>query len=427
MMEKEIKSVAGTEDILPGQWGWRRRFHAEARRLFELYGYGEVHTPLLEHTALFVKGTGETTDIVQKQMYTVEDAEGNGITLRPEGTPPAIRAYLEKNLHKEKRFQKFYYLGPMFRKERPQKGRLRQFHQAGVEALGSASPLLDAETIMLAVDVCRAVGLKRFTLKLNSIGCPKCRPAYRSAVHGLLASRSRQLCQDCQARLDRNVFRVLDCKNEQCKAVTAELPTITDSLCEECLIHYAQVKAALAEAGIGFSEDPHLVRGLDYYTRTVYEITHGGLGARDAICGGGRYDELVELLGGPSIPCVGFAMGVEATILAMEAELGPAPATHVLPSVYVVCFEDEARADCFRLVHALRSAGVCAEMDFEGRSPKAQMRSANDLNCPLCFLIGERELQQHQVLIKEMAGGKQWSVPAERAVEEVEEFLKETQ
>ena len=424
MTEPAIQSVQGTEDILPGQWGWWRRLCEEARRLFELYGYGEVRTPIFEHLALFVKGTGETTDIVQKQMYLIESGGGDGMALRPEGTPPVIRAYLEHNFHKSRRFQKFYYVGPMFRKERPQKGRLRQFHQAGVEAIGGASPLLDAETIMLAVDIYRAVGLKRFVVKLNSIGCADCRPTYRQEVRGLLEAHRGDLCEDCQLRLDRNVFRILDCKNEQCRQLTAELPTMADSLCAQCKEHYLEVKRALDESGVAYVEDPHLVRGLDYYTRTVYEITHEGLGARDTICGGGRYDGLVELLGGPPTPCVGFAMGVEASILAAEAELGAAPSTELRPAIYVVCFQQEARTVSFGLLRSLREAGIAAEMDFEDRSAKAQMRAANSLGCPLCFLVGQREVEQGRVSIKDMQGGEQWTVAFAEAVAEVRRFME---
>jgi len=425
MPEPQIQSVRGTEDILPHQWGWWRRLHKEAVRLFELYGYGEVRTPILEPLALFAKGTGETTDIVQKQMYLLEGGgETERVTLRPEGTPPTIRAYLEHNLHKKRRFQKLYYIGPMFRNERPQKGRLRQFHQAGVEAIGSASPLLDAETIMLAVDIYRAVGLKDFVVNLNSIGCANCRPAYRQRVRGLLEGRRGELCEECSLRLDRNVFRILDCKNERCKKIARELPSMADSLCEQCEEHYLQVKNALDRQGVTYVEDPHLVRGLDYYTRTVYEIKHSGLGARDTICGGGRYDGLVELLGGVPTPCVGFAMGLEASILAMESELGAAPSTEPRPAVYVVCFQEEGREVSFKLLQSLRKAGIAAEMDFESRSAKAQLRAANSLGCPLCFLVGERELEQGQVSIKNMQSGEQWTVGFAKAAGEVSRFLE---
>ena len=281
----------------------------------------------------------------------------------------------------------------MFRHERPQRGRLRQFHQLGIEAIGGASPLLDVETILVALDIFRGVGLTKSQLWINSIGCQDCRPAFREMLRGILNEHLNQLCDDCRARIDRNVLRVYDCKNEGCRRVVETLPTMVEHLDAPCAEHYAQVKAALASAGVEFSEDPRLVRGLDYYTRTVYEIKHPSLGARDTICGGGRYDGLVELLGGPPTPCVGFGLGCEATLLAMEAELGAPEDSSPRPDVYIVCFEKDARADCFVLVEELRRAGLSAEMDYEGRSAKAQMRMANRLNARYCFLIGGDELE----------------------------------
>lgn len=424
MAEVQLRSVKGTQDVLPHQWGWWRRLYGVARERLEVYNYRELRTPILENTLLFAKGTGETTDIVEKQMYTMDAGDGESIALRPEGTPPAVRAYLEYDLAKDRKFQKFYYIGAMFRRERPQKGRLRQFHQIGIEAIGSPSPLLDAETIIVALDIYRSLGLKQFIVNLNSIGCEACRPAYREKVRSLLEERKNDLCEECRRRMHRNVFRVLDCKVERCKEIAAQMPRTVDHLCDECSRHYGEVKEVLGEEGIAFVENPLLVRGLDYYTKTVYEITHPGLGARDTICGGGRYDGLVELLGGPATPCVGFAMGVEASILAMEAELGAAPDSELTCSVYVVRFDNEGLRSCFELVQRLRGAGIAAEMDFEQRSAKAQMRSAHKLGSPLCFLIGSNELEQQQVLIRDMAGGQQWNVPWEDAAQEVERLLK---
>ena len=424
MSSEQIRSLPGTEDRLPGRWACWRSLHHAAARLFALYGYGEVQVPLIEDTRLFVKGTGETTDIVEKQMYTLQSGESESIALRPEGTPSAVRAYLQANLHKQEQFQKFWYAGPMFRKERPQKGRLRQFHQIGVEAIGSASALMDAETLLLATSIYREVGLKKLKVFVNTIGCEKCRPAYRNELRARLEEHRAELCEDCRNRIERNVLRVLDCKNERCKVIVGTLPDGAGYLCAECLAHYEQLKRSLQTHGLAFEEDPRLVRGLDYYTRTVYEIKHPGLGARDTICGGGRYDGLVEHLGGPSVPCVGFAMGVEASILAMEAELGPPLDSGVRPEVFVVCFEAGAREQCFELVAALRDAGVGADTDYEGRSAKAQMRVANRLACPYCFLIGGQELATRQVLIREMAGGRQWTVPWDKAAAEMAAVLK---
>jgi histidyl-tRNA synthetase len=425
MANDPIRSVPGTEDVLPAQWGHWRLLCDASRRLFELYGYGEVRTPVLEDTRLFVKGTGETTDIVQKQMYTIPAGEDRSIALRPEGTPPVVRAYLGGNLHKQEPFQKFFYIGPMFRHERPQKGRLRQFHQIGVEVVGSASPLVDAETIILSDRIFRAVGLAGHRAFINSIGCPNCRPAYRDELCASLRERVGDLCEDCTDRFERNVLRVLDCKNEGCKTIVAQMPTMADRLCGACTEHYAALKTVLRAAGVEFEEDPLLVRGLDYYTRTVFETRHSGLGARDAICGGGRYDRLVELLGGPPMPCVGFGIGAEPTLIAMQEELGPAKDTTPQPAVYLVCFENEARSLAFELALDLRKAGVPAGMDFQDRSAKAQMRTANKQGARLCFLLGRDELDRGEVAVKDMAEGRQWSVPRERAVPEAVKLLSE--
>ena len=419
MSDIPIKSLSGTADRLPWQWRLWRRLHAAARRQFGLYGYGELSTPVIEEADLFVKGTGEDTEIVEKQMYTIPpadtgaDRDGETVTLRPEGTPPAIRAYLEANLHKKQQFQKFWYAGPMFRRERPQKGRLRQFHQIGVEAVGGASPLLDAETILLADSIYKNAGLSQCRICINTIGCPECRPIYHENLRNELEKRKEELCPDCSARLRRNVLRVLDCKNTSCRKAAAGTPCIRDMVCEKCLGHYEALKSALDAEGLGYEEEPHLVRGLDYYTRTVYEIKHDALGARDTICGGGRYDGLVPQMGGPQTPCVGFAMGVEPSLIAMEEEIDTdGDGTDGLEA-YVVCFEDSARSRCFQLLMSLRKAGVAAEMDFENRSPRAQMKMANKTGAEFCLLVGERELTKNEVTLKNMKSGQQWNVPWE--------------
>jgi histidyl-tRNA synthetase len=421
---EQIRSAQGTEDVLPGQWTYWRRLYDAARELFERYGYGEIRTPIFEDTRLFIKGTGETTEIVEKQMYTIARGDDASVTLRPEGTPAVIRAYLQANLHKQEPFQKLYYTGPMFRYERPQRGRLRQFHQVGVEAIGGASPLLDAETISVAVDLFAEIGLTKQTTYINSMGCPECRPAMREHVRVILAERSDELCPEHRERYEQNVFRVLDCKKEGCRRVSEDVPPITDLLCPACAEHLAQVRSALKGAGVAFEVDPHLVRGLDYYTRTVYEIKHPDLGARDTICGGGRYDALVEMLGGPPMPCVGFAIGVEPALLAMEAELGPAEESRLRPDVYVIAFGGEVRDECFALIQELRRAGIGADMDYEGRSPKAQMRSANRTGAPVCVLIGPDELKRGEATVKDMGEGGQESVPRASVTDAVRALLR---
>ena len=410
MSQEQIKSVLGTEDVFPGGWGHWRALHAAARETFARYGYGEIRTPIFEDARLFVKGTGQTTEIVQKQMYTIPRADGDSLALRPEGTPPVIRAYLGAKLHKSEPFQKLFYVGPMFRNERPQRGRLRQFHQIGIEAVGSASPLLDAETVAVAMDTFVNVGLTKHTAYVNSMGCTECRPGMREQMVAIVAKRQDELCDDHRERYETNVFRVLDCKKEGCRRVSRDVPPVTDLLCQACTDHFAQVKDGLATAGVAFEVDPHLVRGLDYYTRTVYEIKHPDLGARDTICGGGRYDGLVELLGGPPTPCTGFGMGVEPILLAMEAELGEAPDSAARPDAFVVCFAEEARGECFALVQELRRAGLAADVDYEGRSPKSQMRVANRSGARVCLLLGPDELARGEVTVKDMAEGEQSAV-----------------
>lgn len=418
-----MKSLAGTEDRMPWQWNHHNRLYEAAKESFSLYNYGKICTPILEETDLFIKGTGETTDVVEKQMYTIDSENEESITLRPEGTPPVVRAYLQCDLHKKQAFQKFWYEGPMFRKERPQRGRLRQFHQIGAEAIGGNSPLTDAETILLADTIFRKAGLSNFEVYINSIGCRDCRKAYRNALKELLDDQRDDLCEDCQRRIDRNILRVLDCKNPGCHEVVEKLPGVTDFLCDDCNRHYGRVKDALRTENVPFTEDNRLVRGLDYYTKTVYEIKHPGLGARDTICGGGRYDNLVEQMGGPDIPCVGFAIGVEATLIAMEQELGPDNETPEPLSVYVICFDREAREKCFEQVQKLRQNGVTAEMDYENRSAKAQMRMADKAEAQYCFLIGTRELESEEVLVKEMQSGEQWTVEWNMAAKRMAERL----
>lgn len=426
MTQQEIQSLQGTEDLLPWQWGHWRNLYRAAREMFRRYGYGSLRTPVIEYTRLFEKGTGATTDIVQKEMYTIPTSdEEETICLRPEGTPPAIRAYLENGLHMTDPFQKFCYMGPMFRHERPQRGRLRQFHQIGVEAIGGASPSLDAETIALANDIFREVGLKQCTTYVNSLGCADDRAQFRDEIQDMLRQRVDALCADCHERLERNVLRVYDCKNEACQQVVSDLPTMLDYICEQCREHYEAVRGWLEHAGVPYLEDPRLARGLDYYTRTVYEIKHPGLGARDTICGGGRYDNLVELFGGPSMPCVGFGIGAEATLLAMESELGEPEGTAPRPQAYVVCFGDEARGPAFVLAQELRAEDLSVELDHEDRSPSSQMKVANRLNAPICLLLGGNELEAGEVTLKNMATGKQWQVPREETAAAVRKALLE--
>ncbi|MDR4508454.1 MAG: histidine--tRNA ligase [Candidatus Brocadiaceae bacterium] len=411
-----FKAPRGTEDVLPGNWILWQKLVEIGRQEFALCGYNEIRTPIFEDTRLFTRSLGEATDIVEKEMYTFADSEDSKITLRPENTASVMRAYLEYELHKIRKFQKFYYIGPQFRKERPQAGRLRQFHQMGLEAVGTTDPLLDVETIGIAVRIFDRINLKGYKVKINSIGCNQCRPVFRKVIKEKLSEHEEALCELCQSRLYRNVFRVLDCKNENCKTIGSHLPSIHDYLCPDCQLHARTVREALLEIGIPYIVDAHLVRGLDYYTRTVYEISHSALGARDAICAGGRYDNLISDIGGPPIGAVGFAIGMEATILALENSISKKHhpmhqeiCGHSL-SVYIISIGQETKKQCFYLLNLLRKSNISADIDYEGRSPKAQMRMANKLGARYVVLLGPDELARSEIKIKEMETGEEISI-----------------
>lgn len=422
-MAVNYRAPRGTRDILPEEVGLWRYLEETARAIFTRAGYGETRTPIFEDTELFLRSTGEDTDIVEKEMYTLERADGASITLRPEGTPSIARAYIEHDLAKQAPFRKFFYVGPMFRYERPQAGRSRQFHQAGVEAFGSDSPLLDVETIDLAAQFFDAIGLTGYEVRINSIGCAGCRGDFRQLLRSRLESRRSQLCENCQRRFERNVFRILDCKEEGCRGIIMTLPVVADHLCPACAEHWQEVQAGLKALGRPYVHDPHLVRGLDYYTRTVYEFVHGGLGARNAVCGGGRYDNLVGELGGAQVGGIGFAVGFEPTIAALSGEArehATRTGSRAGLDVYVVRASDEARLLTLQLAHELRQAGFASDLDFEGRSLKAQMRSANRLQARFALILGEEELARGTVTVREMATASQESVPRG----EVSEWLR---
>ncbi len=410
--EKYIKAPLGMKDIFPDErqlWG---EMEAAAREEFELSGYCEIRTPVFEDTRLFVRSIGETSDIVEKEMYTFGDTAESTITLRPENTAPVMRAYLEYELHKTKKFQKFYYIGPMFRKERPQAGRLRQFHQMGIEAIGSHDPLLDVETIKIATRVYDRLGLSGYVVKINSIGCEKCRPGFRAILKEELTKYKDDLCELCKARLDRNVFRVLDCKQKKCKEICKNVSSIEEHICKDCSDHFKTVKDTLEDINLGFKLDPHLVRGLDYYTKTVYEITHPSMGARDTICAGGRYDNLISDIGGPPIGAVGFAAGIEASMIAIintrkkDSERKP-DTSRLAPDIYIVSIGNETRNYCFKLLNTLRQSGISVDMDYECRSTKAQMRTANKLNARFTVVIGPDEIEKKVIKLKDMQTGEE--------------------
>ncbi|MHC4472600.1 MAG: histidine--tRNA ligase [Planctomycetota bacterium] len=419
MAGKEVIRIPrGTVDLTGEELARIEAVEGTAREVFERFGYREIRGPLFEETRLFARTTGETTDIVEREMFSIP-REGEPYSLRPEGTPSVVRHYVERSLFSQAPFQKLFYVGAMFRYERPQAGRQRQFHQVGVEALGSMDPLIDAEVILVQDRFFRGLGVTGQEVRLNTIGCAECRTSYRKVLLDELEPRKDALCANCLRRMDRNVLRVLDCKVEGCREVVRDLTPVEDMVCEGCREHYEGVQAAIGAAGVAFTKDPFLVRGLDYYTRTVFETIHPALGARDAICGGGRYDGLVEMLGGPPTPALGFAIGVEPTLLALSAlEKTPEVAAFGLDA-WVVAVNDDCRAPAFRLLGRLRDADLSADLDYEGRGMKAQMKKAARAGAANALILGPGEIERGSVTLRRMDTGEQEEVSEDEAVERV--------
>ncbi len=412
MKPEAFKAVRGMGDIFPPEAARWTALETLARRAADRYGYGEIRTPLVEPTALFVRGIGEGTDIVDKEMFSFTDAGDKNLSLRPEGTAGVVRAYLEAGVYARESLARYCYLGPMFRRERPQAGRRRQFHQFGVEALGESNPALDAEVVDLLVFFLAAAGVEGARIAVNSVGCPECRLPYRQRLRDWLRGREDQLCEDCRRRADRNVLRVLDCKNPACARVLEGAPVLTDHLCGGCGEHYRRVRSFLDDLGTNYQAAPRLVRGLDYYTRTVFEVYSDALGAQDALGAGGRYDNLIADLGGPSLGAIGFSVGLERLLICLEGREIPVPAEAV-SSVYCAGLgEEEFRANLV-LAARLRREGFRVRLDYGGRSLKAQMREANRLGVSHVLVRGEAELAAGSVKIKDMRGGAEESVPAE--------------
>jgi len=414
-MSRQITSVKGTKDILPEESPKWRYIESIIHELAAEYNYREVRTPVFEETQLFARGVGEYTDIVTKEMYTFLDKGETSLTLKPELTAPVVRSYIQHHYDQTYPLSKLYYLTPLFRQERPQAGRQRQFHQYGIESIGSEHPETDVETIAFAMDVYTRLGLhseeNHLELRLNSIGDSNCRFQYLQQLQGDLAAHRDNLCKTCQDRYESNTLRLFDCKNESCQAILEEYaPKITDHLCEECDQHFSTVTRLLDELAIPYILDHTLVRGLDYYTRTTFEITSGLLGAQDALCGGGRYDLLVEQLGGNATPAVGFAAGIERLILALEAEDLFPDFTDEL-DLFIVLVGDSVRPKAFKILQNLRSEGVRCDMDFLRRSVKAQFREANRQNASYTVVLGENELEAGEATIKNMATGDEQLVP----------------
>ncbi|MCU0249387.1 MAG: histidine--tRNA ligase [Vicinamibacterales bacterium] len=407
-----IPAIRGTHDILPGEVERWQRVEAVSRRLFERYGYAEVRTPIIEREELFAKGTGETTDIVQKEMYAFTDKGGERITLRPEATPSLVRAFVEHSLEQAMASPKIYLFGPMFRYERPQKGRYRQFHQLDVEVFGVSDPAVDAEVVDLAWALVGELGIANAELVVNSVGCPACRPAFGEALLKALGEDVTRLCGDCQRRAGVNPLRIFDCKVPQDQPIIDGLPHSVDYLCDACRDHFAAVERHLGMYGIPYRVSHRLVRGLDYYTRTTFEILAGNIGAQNAILGGGRYDGLVKQLGGPDRVGIGFAAGIERLVLAMPdgaRDDGRRP-------LFVAAMGEPARESALALLRDLRRAGLEAHMEYEGRSIKSQMKRADRLKAAFALILGDDELAAGVVSVKDMTKGGQARVSRDAVV-----------
>lgn len=415
-----INAPRGTRDILPSEsWKWAYIVKT-ASEVMKDFGFSEIHLPIFEHTELFSRGVGETTDIVEKEMYTFNDRGGRSITLRPEATAGVMRCALENNLCVQGASAKLWNWGPMFRHERPQKGRYRQFYQIDAECLGIANAMADVEVISLSLELFRRLGLKNLEVVINSVGCEKCRPIYRKKLVDYFTAHKDSLCETCIDRLERNPLRILDCKKESCGLIADGAPDIFDSLCDECREHFAEVRAGLERLGFTYKLNKRLVRGLDYYTKTAYEILSGDLGAQNAVAGGGRYDNLANAIGGGKVPGVGFACGVDRIMLVMEEQgcsFGEAPEV----CVYVIAQDDESRGNVQALTYKFRKAGISAECDTSGRSFKAQMKNAG--TCKFACIIGQEERENKCVAVKDMREGTQITVSVNEAVNYIRERL----
>ncbi len=405
----KFRTIKGTKDILPDEIAGWQHVESTVRRVMHNFNYREIRTPAFEQTGLFARSIGELTDIVSKEMYTFLDRSEESLTLRPEGTAAALRAYIQNNLGEQSPLTKLYYIGPMFRQERPQAGRLRQFHQFGAEVLGASSPLLDVEMMILPLEIYKQLGIDLFSLKINSVGCEKCRPAYKKLLQTELRNVSSQLSADSQARIEQNPLRVLDSKDEKDRELTGNMPLMHKHLCDECASQFASVQALLNALAIKYEVDGRLVRGLDYYTKTAFEITSTALGSQDALAGGGRYDLLVEELGGKSTPGVGFAAGIERLLMVLS-KLGKNEQNQTAPVLYFVGLDEPARTWAFLKASELRRKGICAEIDYLGRSVKSQMREANRQSADYVIVVGEQELKTKAAKLKNMHTGEETAI-----------------
>ena len=403
------KAIKGTKDVLPKDVHKNQYIEATALDIASKFGYKEIRTPVFEHTELFQRGVGDTTDVVQKEMYTFDDKGGRSITLRPEGTAGAVRSFLENGLCNEALPQKVCYLTSCYRYEKPQAGRLREFHQFGVECFGTASPLADAEIIALAKSIFDTLGVRDLSLEINSIGCPKCRAEYHKALKEYFASRKDELCDTCKGRLDRNPMRILDCKSPICHEIAQGAPVVIDYLCDECKEHFEKVQKYLDAQNIEYKINPQIVRGLDYYTKTVFEFVSNSIGAQGTVCGGGRYDGLVEELGGQHTASLGFAMGLERLMLLLEAQGCEFPQAEK-PDLFIVALGEKATLKALEIAKDMREEGFSALLDLNQRSVRAQMKYADKLGAKFNVVIGDNEVENKIAKLKNMQTGEETEI-----------------
>ncbi len=415
-----IQVIKGFKDILPEDSALWQYIENTARTLFEDFGFKEIRLPILERTELFKRSIGEDTDIVEKEMYTFPDRKGDLITLRPEATASVVRSYIQHKMHTTDPVRKLYTIGPMFRRERPQKGRYRQFYQINAEVFGIQSPYIDAQLIFMLMTLFERLALKDITAHINSLGCPACRPQFKAALLSFLKARTDQLCDNCKQRKDRNPLRVLDCKVPACQEATKDAPSIVDTLCPDCRDHFDTVKAGLKKQNVPFTVDKKLVRGLDYYTRTAFEILTTSLGAQNAVAGGGRYDGLTKALGGPDMPAIGFAIGFDrlSEIMAQENK-----DYQNNPDIFIAALGDNAWENAYHWAGALSLEGIHTEIDFSGKSLKAQMKRANRLNAAHVLIIGENEIKQGAVILRNMETKEQHPIATKNIINNIKAAL----
>lgn len=419
----KYRSITGMRDVLPEEQPYWRYIEQKIQEITQLYGYKRVDPPILEETALFIRGVGETTDIVEKEMYSFQDKGENQVTMRPEFTAGVLRVFLQNGLHVQAKPVKLFSVGPVFRYERPQAGRFRQHNQFNVEALGEQDPALDLEIMSIAWQLYAELGFKGLKFQLNSTGCPACRPSYIDKLKDYYKNHYETICSDCKRRLDKNPLRLLDCKNETCRPIVAGAPVISEHLCEDCNAHFAKLRHYLQLTNRDFAINHKLVRGLDYYTKTVFEVWAQGIGAQNAMCGGGRYDGLIEQLGGEPTPGIGFGSGIERIILSMQEQNLPVPAI-INPAIFIASMGDKARLAAIELTFKLRSEKLSALLAFGDRSIKSQMKEANRNNARFAIILGEREIDEQKASVKDLESGSQTDLPMEQLLPFFQEKLK---